>query len=163
MTRLALLPAAALLLGGCVRQEVSPLASAARIGDVRAIEALAGSGSSLNGRSGVNGWTPLMHAIHKNQPASVRALLEAGANPDAMSPRGVTPLMMAAGYGFDEIIDLLLAHHANPLLRDAKGRTATQWARSGTFDIDRMTIGRVQTRTLRLLEEAESMHHPVAN
>ena len=41
MTRLALLPVAVLFLSGCARHEFSPLASAASIGDVRAIERLA--------------------------------------------------------------------------------------------------------------------------
>src|SRR5258708_1824646 len=92
---------------------VSPIAGAARSGDVARIHELAASGADLNEPSGVNNGTPLVHAIHKNQPASVEALIEAGADVNRESGR-TTALIMAAGYGYADIVRALLAHGANP-------------------------------------------------
>ena len=96
----------------CGRQhEMPPLVRAAREGDVATIATLLKAGAAVDARAGVNGWTPLQHAIHKNQAAAVKALLAAGADANAgSSPKsslyasGVTPLMMAAGYGQLEVV-----------------------------------------------------------
>ena len=52
---------------GCSDYQVSPLASAARRGDVAGIAVLIRRGASTEEGTGVNNWTPLQHAIHKNQ------------------------------------------------------------------------------------------------
>jgi ankyrin repeat protein len=56
-----------------------PFVAAARTGNLTRIEQLAAAGADLNVHAGVNNWTPLMHAVHKNQPGSVRLLLDHGA------------------------------------------------------------------------------------
>ena len=60
----------------------SPLSDAAREGNVAQMRALLGQGADPDEFSGSNGWTPLMHAIHKNQIASVTVLLDAHAKFD---------------------------------------------------------------------------------
>src|SRR5258708_3394493 len=87
------------LLSACGGGPLTTVIVAARNGDAAQIRALAARGADVNERAGVNGWTPLEHAIHKNQLGSVQALLDAGADPNAASPGGMTPLIMAAGYG----------------------------------------------------------------
>lgn len=144
-----------LALAACTTVPPSPLAGAARAGDLSAIRRLAQAGANLNEPSGVNSWTPLHHAIHKNQPGSVSVLLELGADVNAPSPQGVTPLMMAAGYGYDPIVRILLDHHADPSLKDAHGETALSHAKHGVTDIDRWTWPAQQTACVRLLEAAE--------
>jgi len=139
---------------GCTTVPPCPLAGCARRGDLDGIRRLAQAGANLNEPSGVNSWTPLHHAIHKNQPGSVRLLLELGAAVNARSPHGVTPLMMAAGYGYDGIVRILLDHHADPVLKDEHGATALDHARHGVTDIDRWTWPREQTACVRLLEAA---------
>ena len=62
---------------------LSPLIVAAREGDTARIAELVKAGANVNERGGVNDWTPLMHAVHKNQPEAVVALLAAGADIDA--------------------------------------------------------------------------------
>jgi len=153
MRRLSAL-AAFLGLAACTTVPPSPLAGAARAGDLSAIRRLVQAGADLNEASGVNDWTPLHHAIHKNQPGSVRLLLELGADVNAPSPQGVTPLMMAAGYGYDPIVRTLLDYHADPSLKDAHGETALSHARHGATDIDRWTWPAQQTACVRLLEAA---------
>jgi ankyrin repeat protein len=98
---------------------------------VAAIAALAGRGAAVNGRDeGPNHWTPLQHAVHKNQPGAVRALLAAGADPDAGDQGGTTPLIMAAGYGQLESVELLLAAGADAR-RENHDNLDALWAAAG--------------------------------
>lgn len=43
------------------------------------------------------GWSPLMWAAYGQRPTQLKALLKAGADPNLKSPRGLTPLYLAAG------------------------------------------------------------------
>jgi ankyrin repeat protein len=93
----------------------SSLVWAAREGRTGDIEELIRSGADPNRRDeAVNGWTPLHHAVHKNQPAAVRALLAAGADVDRRAPNGLTPLGLAAAQGEAEIVEVLLDAGADP-------------------------------------------------
>ena len=138
----------------------APIANAAREGDVAEIRALAAKGADPNERAGVNNWTPLMHAVHKNQIASVAALLDVHANPNLAAPTGETPLMMAAGYGYAPIVRLLLARGANPRQADKRGESALDWALTGTNDIDDFTLFHCQDETSRLLIAAKAKAKP---
>src|SRR5260370_36203667 len=99
--KLAAATACLLLLAACgpFGQNLSPIFGAAREGDTARIAELAKAGADVNARGGVNSWTPMLHAIHKNQIGSVRALLDTGADVNAPGGGGVTPLVMAANYG----------------------------------------------------------------
>jgi ankyrin repeat protein len=88
---------------------LSPLIGAAREGDTARIVELVKGGANVNERGGVNDWTPLMHAVHKNQAASVRALIDAGADLSATAgARGRdTALRLAELQGETEIAAML--------------------------------------------------------
>ncbi|MFY9821735.1 MAG: ankyrin repeat domain-containing protein [Thermoanaerobaculia bacterium] len=102
---------------------------ASRTGRTDSIAELVRSGIDPNQQdSGPNGWPPLMHAVHKNQLGSVRALLSAGAEPDFANPDGLTPLMLAAAQGEGEIVEELLACGADPRLKQPGGETALTYA-----------------------------------
>jgi hypothetical protein len=64
---------------------LTPLAAAARAGDLQEIDRLVAAGADVNAGSGVNSWPPLLHAIHKDQTAAVARLLAHGASIDGQS------------------------------------------------------------------------------
>ena len=112
-------------------------------------------GADPNAPEGVNDWTPLLHAVHKNQIGSVEALLDGHADPNR-TVRGGTPLMWAAGYGYTPIVRLLLARGADPRLRDLDGDTALDWAVTGMLDVDRFTFFSCQDDTVHALLAANA-------
>jgi uncharacterized protein len=108
--RIAILLVAALLVAGCdPGVYVPPLCAAARAGDTARIAQLIESGANVDERGGVNNWTALMHAVHKNQPGAVRALLDAGAdiNATAGAREGDTALRLAEIQGLRDIAAML--------------------------------------------------------
>lgn len=108
---------------GCGGREVSALISAARAGETAQVGALLAAGARVDEPGGVNGWTPLMHAIHKGQPEAALLLIAAGADVNARANNDVTPLLLAAGEGDARLVKALLARGANPRARTADGAT----------------------------------------
>jgi hypothetical protein len=139
------------MLIGCALQPDNPLIGAARSGDTPTIVKLLARGADANQRWGVNGWTPLMHAIHKNQKASVEALLAGGADANTRGNQGMTALMMAAGYGYADIVQLLLDKGADPYAETPDGDNALVMAVGGVPDIDKFTVGQCQAQTVAVL------------
>lgn len=138
-----------LILGSCGPPE-TPLAGAARRGDADEVRRLVKEGANPDERCGVNNWTPLMHAVHKEQLATSVALLKAGADADARAG-GQTALIMAASYGNVEIVKALLAGGADPYLTMPDGGNALAAAIGGATDIDKFTLGQCQTETIKAL------------
>jgi len=142
---------AACWLAGCTLQPDDPLIGAARSGDTHTLKTLLAGGADPNRRWGVNNWTPLMHAIHKNQRASVEVLIASGADMNARAGDGVTALMMAAGYGYADIVKVLLDHGADVHAETSGGDNALTMAVGGVPDIDKFTVGKCQTETVAAL------------
>jgi len=130
---------------------LTPLIAAARGGHIDTVRLLLAKGAAPDRDAGVNGWTPLMHAIHKAQIGSVRALLEGGAKVNARSRSGLTALIMAAGYGYTGIVRTLLDKGADPYAEMSDGTNALTVAVSGVMDIDRFTAGECQAATVTAL------------
>jgi ankyrin repeat protein len=70
------------------------------------------------------GLTALLYAARDGCYDCVEALTTAGADPNAPTPEGVTPLMIALDNDNNDIAKLLLDHGANPGVWDWYGRTA---------------------------------------
>jgi uncharacterized protein len=126
-----------------------------RAGCVPAVEMLLRHGADPNLRGGVNGWTPLMHAVHKNQPGAAQALLDGGAQVDSRGRSGETALMMAAGYGYTPLVELLLERGANPRAETADGYNVLAAAMGGVPDIDHFTLGSCQAATVHALKSKD--------
>ncbi|MFO1220812.1 MAG: ankyrin repeat domain-containing protein [Burkholderiaceae bacterium] len=103
----------------------TPLMMAALKGHAALATRLLARGASVNRA----GWSPLHYAATGSAPAIVKQLIEHGAALDARSPNGTTPLMMAAQYGAEDSVRLLLAAKADPALRNDLGLKAADFAR----------------------------------
>jgi hypothetical protein len=112
---------------------LTPLASAARSGRVDAIELLLSRGADPHRGCGVNGWTPLLHALHKDQIAAAKRLVTTCTAPSAELDDA---LFMAAGYAETGAVATLLAHGADPNKDFGDGANALSNAVAGAFDID---------------------------
>ena len=53
------------------------------------------------------GWTLLHHEALAGNTATVKVLLEAGADPNAVTDRGMTPLQLAESLAWDRVVALL--------------------------------------------------------
>jgi ankyrin repeat protein len=79
---------------------------------------------------------PLHSAARQGESAQLEALLEAGADPNAIDNNGRTPLHHAARRGQQASVEALLARGARPDVRDENGTTALHTAaRRGHEDI----------------------------
>lgn len=103
--------------------DVAPLAQAVRTGDAaeirRQLERVQADTPGSHGES------LLIEAIRADQPDSVEALLQGGADPNRTSPRGDNAVHAAAFSSNPELLRLVLAHGGDPDARNAKtGETA---------------------------------------
>lgn len=109
------------------------LMGAARGANVEVIQLLLSRGAQA-GLADKRGYTAVHWAVAQpagddpRRLACLRALLKAGAAPDARNEEGITPLMNAAWFGCDDSVRELLRCGADPLSKDNKGRTARSMA-----------------------------------
>ncbi|WP_049975690.1 ankyrin repeat domain-containing protein [Chthoniobacter flavus] len=72
----------------------------------------------------------LAHALNGNMDA-VKQYIEANENPNATDEAGNTPLMMAVVMDHVDVVEYLLAHGADPFLKNRAGDTALVIAKRG--------------------------------
>ena len=99
-----------------------------------------------NGVIAVANMTPLMVAVARSTPETVRLLLEAGADVKRQDVRGMTPLMLAVASDVSnpDVVRLLLDRGSDLATKSVDGETALDWARKfGDPQILRMLGGRV--------------------
>ena len=88
---------------------LTALMIAARTGDARVLSLLLKHGADVDAATIETRSTALMWAVAEAHPDSVRALLDAGANPHASTAAGFTPLLFAARNGDIPMARLLFA------------------------------------------------------
>jgi ankyrin repeat protein len=100
----------------------SPVADAAKKGDVSAVAELIRTGQDVNDPTS-DGATALLWAAYYSNLELAQALIDAGANVDAANNYGVTPLLQASRVGDTLFIALLLDAGANVELAHPDGAT----------------------------------------
>ena len=103
----------------------SPLMMAALKGDLSGAQALLQRGARIN----QPGWSALHYAASGPESKLVQLLIDRGADLNAASPNETTPLMMAAQYGSEDSVNLLLARGADLSRRNQKGLRAVDFAK----------------------------------
>jgi len=125
----------------------SALAAAVRTGHETVALLLIKAGAPVNPAGADFLSDPLFLAAHRKddrgntlllnegvfKPGLSKILLDAGVDPNVPGEHGVTPLMLASQYGYEEEIKLLLEHHADVNLKDAKRRTALMYAAGSQY------------------------------
>jgi ankyrin repeat protein len=103
---------------------------AAYFGSLRSLEVLVKAGADIELCSqNDNANTPLHAAVAGGQPASVKALVAAGANMFATYFHGTSVLHEAAFLGRDDLVELLISLGAKPSVINDKGETPADIAR----------------------------------
>lgn len=108
----------------------TPLMMAALRGDLEWASRLIERGARVH----QGGWSPLHYAAAGPEPKVVALLLDRGAPVDARSPNNTTPLMMAARYGAEPSVDLLLARGADKRVLNDRGMDAAAFASTAGRD-----------------------------
>jgi ankyrin repeat protein len=103
----------------------TPLMVASMLNRSEWVAALLSKGADLN-HSGK--WTALHYAAASGGVKAMSMLIEAGADLNAFSPNGTTPLMMAAREGKTDAVRLLLSHGVDPNVVNQSGYNAAGYA-----------------------------------
>ena len=128
-------------LGASDNAPTKPLLQAASDGDVEQIKRYIANNSNLNAADQF-GSTPLRRTIERPSVEAAKLLIESGrADVNAKDRSGKTALMVAASYGYKEIVESLLAHDADVKAKDISDWTALHSAvQSSQVDIIEMLI-----------------------
>jgi uncharacterized protein len=124
--------------GQQLKRRNAALIEAARVGDVKAVEAALDAGTDVNARD-ADGITLLMYAAlgdhpeianpaPSDHPAIVEILIKRGADVNAKTDTGFVALFWAARYGHDRVAKVLISHGADVNAKDEDGITALRWA-----------------------------------
>ena len=121
---------------GGVRPGDGSLAHAAMAGNIAAVQLLLAAGKDPNERLPAtdvhdNRYTPLMWAANRRFVLIIQALLEAGADVNAVAADGATAAMCTrkAGPADLEVLDLLCRYKADVTIMDWRGRNIVHEAR----------------------------------
>jgi ankyrin repeat protein len=120
----------------------TPLMMAALRGELEWARRLLERGAKVH----QEGWSPIHYAATGPEPKLVGLLLDRGAPVDAASPNRSTPLMMAARYGVEASVDVLLARGADAKRRNDLELDAAAFARQAGRD---SLVERLQRATTR--------------
>lgn len=129
----------------------TPLHYAVQNGDDESIRLILEEKPKLELRNSA-GMTPLMQAVRSGAPGIVpyTLLLEAGASPNEAFVDGYALLHYAVGTLRPELVELLLAHGANPNVTDRNGDTPLSTAKSlaASNDPKKAALGRDMAQLL---------------
>jgi len=101
---------------------ISPVLAAVFVDDAKALRVAIDKGEPIDERDG-EGRTPLCHALVDGRTSLVRALLAAGADPNAVDGKGETPLHLAVRHHRANEARMLLQRGSLVDAQDANGNT----------------------------------------
>jgi cytohesin len=90
----------------------SELRVAATVGDLKRVQDLIAKGVDVNRRFGSASNSVLNRAIESGNSELVETVLRAGADPNAREDAGMTPMMLAAFFGYAGIVEKLINYGA---------------------------------------------------
>lgn len=133
-------------------QGETPLMIAAIRGSLPAAQALVKRGAVINRE----GWTPLHYACSGPDNGVAAWLIAQGAEINARSENGTTPLMMAARYGNADLVPLLLKAGAEPRAANEQELTAADFALRGGRDRIAAELRRISAERQRAASAAKA-------
>jgi uncharacterized protein len=108
----------------------TPVALAAFFGQPLAVKALIAAGANVNAAAKNGLKVQALHAAVAGRNLEiVKAVLEAGGDPNAQQQAGFRPIHEAGANANRKLAELLLAHGADPSLPNDDGKTASDFAR----------------------------------
>jgi polar amino acid transport system substrate-binding protein len=117
------------------KQDETPLMIAALKGHTAFAKRMIARGADVN----KTGWTPLHYAATSGQLEMIKLLIDEHAYIDTESPNQSTPLMLAAMYGTEAAVKLLLQEGADPSVKNQLGLNAADFAAKA----ERMELARL--------------------
>ena len=103
---------------------------AAFFGHLEAVRTLIGAGANIHAAATNSFKVQAIHAAVASKNIDiVRAVLEAGADPNAAQQQGFRPIHEAGSSGNRELAELLMKYGADPTLKNDTGKTAIDIAR----------------------------------
>lgn len=108
---------------------VPMICHAARRSNKKTMQWLLASGADIDAISADRGYSAVMDAVWKANDDLVELLCEKGANLDFISRDGQSVLVLAIGGPSPRICDILIAHGANPYIKDKMGMSAYDYAK----------------------------------
>jgi len=118
---------------------LTPLLWASGIGSPETVDALLNAGAKVNIADTITGDTALMRAARTGKLEAVTLLVKAGADVNERNRVGMTPFMLASGFGSIEKIETLRKADADLAATDVKGWNALDHARN-RVDADREKV-----------------------
>jgi polar amino acid transport system substrate-binding protein len=106
------------------KQDETPLMIAALKGHTAFAKRMIARGADVN----KTGWTPLHYAATSGHLEMIKLLVDEHAYIDTESPNQSTPLMLAAMYGTEAAVKLLLQEGADPSVKNQLGLNAADFA-----------------------------------
>ncbi|KAK8013076.1 hypothetical protein PG991_010451 [Apiospora marii] len=105
---------------------------ASRTGNQQTIRLLVDHGADVNMLHNQEGIAPLFSAMQVMNMQGMEVLLQLGADVNTTNELGQTPLMIASRMGAVKAAQLLLENNADPYLLDQEGKSAFNYAESGS-------------------------------
>lgn len=125
------------------------LMNAAHLGNAEMVKALIAAGADVNATDEL-GWSAVHKAVYNSDsdtgfPEIIDLLAKAGCDVNARIGYGISPLMLAAGYGEAAVCRALLDHGADILARNDGGLTALMMVKD-KFYVDVINLLHVAER-----------------